>query len=130
MSKEQENAPSPFHTGDDPIAAEDVPVNDQDDIDSIFSENRSSTMSIASGIRQIHGRTYHSDKFTANYFVPNDDQQLESMELCHHYLTILFDDRLFLAPLEKDKIHRLLDVGTGSGISVYFGRVIEELTRH
>ncbi|KAG6066582.1 hypothetical protein E4U16_000231 [Claviceps sp. LM84 group G4] len=119
MSTAQANDQSPPHKGNDLIEAEDIPVNDQDDIDSIFSENRSSTTSIASSIleyRQIHGRTYHSDKFRANYFVPNDDQQLESMELCHHYLTILLDDRLFLAPLEEDKIHRVLDVGTGSGI--------------
>ncbi|CCE27614.1 uncharacterized protein CPUR_01088 [Claviceps purpurea 20.1] len=119
MSTTQANAQSSPHTGNDLIAAEDVPVNDQDDIDSIYSEDRSSTTSIASSVleyRQIHGRTYHSDKFTANYFIPNDDQQLESEELCHHFLTILLNDQLFLAPLEKDKIHRVLDVGTGSGI--------------
>ncbi|KAG6068736.1 hypothetical protein E4U16_007882 [Claviceps sp. LM84 group G4] len=119
MSTAQEHAPSPPQTVNDLIAAEDVPVNDQDEIDSIFSEDKSSTTSIASSVleyRQIHGRTYHSDRFTANYFIPNDDQQLESEELCHHFLTILLDDQLFLAPLEKHKIHRVLDVGTGSGI--------------
>ncbi|CCE28061.1 uncharacterized protein CPUR_01535 [Claviceps purpurea 20.1] len=119
MSTAQANVQSPSPTGNDLIAAEDIPVNDQDDIDSIFSKDLSSTTSIASSVleyRQLHGRTYHSDKFTANYFIPNDDQQLQSEELCHHYLTILLDDQLFLAPLEKDKIHRVLDVGTGSGI--------------
>ncbi|CCE28852.1 uncharacterized protein CPUR_02541 [Claviceps purpurea 20.1] len=138
MSTARANAPtSPPHTGNDLIAAEDIAVNHQDDIDSIFSEefvditihmffyfpdvrrSQSSTTSIASSVleyHQIHGRTYHSDKFTTNYFFPNDDQQLESMELCHHFLTILLDDQLFLAPLEKDKTHRVLDVGTGSGI--------------
>ncbi|KAG6069901.1 hypothetical protein E4U16_007282 [Claviceps sp. LM84 group G4] len=137
MSTAQANAPRSTHTGNDLIAAEDISVNDQDEIDSIFSEefvnlgirtlfrfpdiypSQSCTSSIASSVleyRQIHGRTYHSDKFTTNYFMPNDDQQLESEELCHHGLTILFDDQLFLAPLEKDKIHRVLDVGTGSGI--------------
>ncbi|KAG6080763.1 hypothetical protein E4U16_008155 [Claviceps sp. LM84 group G4] len=103
----------------DLIVAEDVPANDPNDLDSIFSEAPSSTTSISSSIleyRRMHGRTYHSDKFTTNYCLPNDDQQLESEKLCHHYLTILLDDQLFLAPLEKDKIHRVLDVGTGSGI--------------
>ncbi|CCE35190.1 uncharacterized protein CPUR_02121 [Claviceps purpurea 20.1] len=79
----------------------------------------SSTTSITSSIleyRQIRGRTYHSDKFAINYFLPNDDQQLESEDLSHHYLMILFDDQLFLAPLEKNRLHRVLDVGTGSGI--------------
>ncbi|KAG6069576.1 hypothetical protein E4U16_007601 [Claviceps sp. LM84 group G4] len=111
------NEQNPLHAGDGLIAAEDVPADYQDDVDSVYSED--STTSIASSIleyRQLHGRTYHSDKFAINYHIPNDDQQLESEELCHHVLTILFDDQLFLAPLEKDKIHRVLDVGTGSGI--------------
>ncbi|CCE28050.1 uncharacterized protein CPUR_01524 [Claviceps purpurea 20.1] len=112
----QQSAP---HSGEDVIAAEDVPVGDKNDLDSVYSEVPSSTASIASSIlefRRIHGRTYHSDKFATNYFLPNDNQQIESVELSHHYLTILFDDRLFLAPLDKDKIHQVLDVGTGSGI--------------
>ncbi|CCE28845.1 uncharacterized protein CPUR_02534 [Claviceps purpurea 20.1] len=119
MSKAQAHAPSPPHTGNDLIAAEDIPVNDQYEIDSVFSQDQSSATSIASSVleyRQIHGRTYHSDKFTTNYFLPNDDQQLKAEEICHHGLTILLDDQLFLAPVEKDKIHRVLDVGTGSGI--------------
>ncbi|CCE35183.1 uncharacterized protein CPUR_02114 [Claviceps purpurea 20.1] len=107
----------------DLIVAEDA--EDRSDIDSVFSKSQSSTASVASSIleyRQIRGRTYHSDKFATNYFLPNDDQQLETEELNHHYLTILFDDQLFLAPLEEDKIHRVLDVGTGSGIwAIEFG---------
>ncbi|KAG6173298.1 hypothetical protein E4U51_005733 [Claviceps purpurea] len=134
----------------DLIAAEDVHADDQSDIDSVLFEafvhptidtlfpflhspanlltvrcSPSSTTSIASSVleyRRLHGRTYHSDKFTTNYFIPNDDQQLKSEELSHHYLMILFDDRLFLAPLEVDKVHRVLDVGTGSGIwAIEFG---------
>ncbi|CCE28844.1 uncharacterized protein CPUR_02533 [Claviceps purpurea 20.1] len=139
MSTAHADKRSPSSTSDDLMAAADVLVNDQDEIDSIFSEefvtltihvlpqlpvpddrrSKSATTSIASSVleyRQIHGRTYHSDKFTTNYFLPNDDQQLETEELCHHCLMILLDDQLFLAPLEKDKIHRVLDVGTGSGI--------------
>ncbi|CCE28043.1 uncharacterized protein CPUR_01517 [Claviceps purpurea 20.1] len=98
------------------IAAGDVLASDAD---SVFNEDQSSTASITSSIldyRRIHGRTYHSDKFTTNYLYPNDEQQLESGRLNHHYLTILFEDQLFLAPLENDKIHRVLDIGTGSGI--------------
>ncbi|CCE28860.1 uncharacterized protein CPUR_02550 [Claviceps purpurea 20.1] len=84
MSKAQENAQSLSRNGNDVIAAEDIPVNDQDEINSIFSEDQSSTTSIASSVleyRQIHGRTYHSDKFTTNYFIPNDDRQIEMEEI-------------------------------------------------
>ncbi|CCE32405.1 uncharacterized protein CPUR_06265 [Claviceps purpurea 20.1] len=119
MSAVPTNEQSPPHIADNLIAAEDVPAADQNDADSVFSEDQSSTASITSSIleyRRIHGRTYHSDRFATNFHIPNDDQQLESEELCHHCLRILFDDQLFLAPLDKDKIHRVLDVGTGSGI--------------
>ncbi|KAG6069900.1 hypothetical protein E4U16_007281 [Claviceps sp. LM84 group G4] len=119
MSIAHVNKHRPSSTANDLIAAKDLSIDDQNNISSILSEDQSATTSIASSIleyRQIHGRTYHSDKFAANYFIPNDDKQLESEAICHHFLTILLDDQLFLAPLEKEKIHRVLDVGTGSGI--------------
>ncbi|KAG6163867.1 hypothetical protein E4U51_005428 [Claviceps purpurea] len=115
----QANEQRPQQAEGDLIVAEDISADDQDNFDSVLSETQSSTTSLASSIleyRQIHGRTYHSDKFTTNYFLPNDDQQLASEELRHHYLTILLDDQLFLAPLEPNRIHHVLDVGTGSGI--------------
>ncbi|CCE32993.1 uncharacterized protein CPUR_06916 [Claviceps purpurea 20.1] len=115
----QANERRPLQAEGDLIVAEEISADDQNDIDSIFSESASSTTSIASSIleyRRIHGRTYHSDTFTTNYFLPNDEQQLASEEIRHHYLTILLNDQLFLAPLEKERIDRVLDVGTGSGI--------------
>ncbi|KAG6167213.1 hypothetical protein E4U51_003061 [Claviceps purpurea] len=120
MSSVQANEQSPPYIEDVLVAAEHVPADGPNDADSVFSDEQSSTASISSSIleyRRLHGRTYHSDKFATKYFLPNDDQQLESVELRqdHHYLTILFEDQLFLAPLEKKKIHRVLDVGTGSG---------------
>lgn len=36
--------------------------------------------------RQFKGRTYHSDRHVADYTIPNDEQQLESMDLTYVYL--------------------------------------------
>ncbi|KAJ3537848.1 hypothetical protein NM208_g6153 [Fusarium decemcellulare] len=65
----------------------------------------SSTASIASSIlqyRTIQGRTFHSEKYNTEYFAPNDDQQSASMDITHHYLSLLLDNKLFLAPLKQN----------------------------
>ncbi|KAH6963278.1 S-adenosyl-L-methionine-dependent methyltransferase [Fusarium avenaceum] len=102
------------------IAADNDNDDPHDDADSsLGSDAESSTASVSASIleyRRSQGRTYHSDKFTTNYFLPNDDQQLESVDLTHHYLTILLDEKLFLAPVKEEKLQKVLDVGTGTGI--------------
>ncbi|KAF4962272.1 hypothetical protein FSARC_9661 [Fusarium sarcochroum] len=91
----------------------------QDDTDSsLGTDVESSTASVSSSIleyRSIQGRSFHSDKFNTEFSFPNDDQQLESIDITHHYLTLLLDGQLHLAPIEND-VKRALDVGTGSGI--------------
>ncbi|KAM5357546.1 hypothetical protein ACJZ2D_016153 [Fusarium nematophilum] len=85
---------------------------------SMGKDAASSTASVSSSIleyRRLQRRTYHSEKFESNYFLPNDDRLLESLDLTHHYLTILLDEKLFLAPV-KEETCRVLDVGTGTGI--------------
>ncbi|KAF4443113.1 Demethylmenaquinone methyltransferase [Fusarium acutatum] len=46
---------------------------------------------------------------------PNDEQQLEALDLIHHWLTLMLDDKLFLAPI-GDNPQKILDIGTGTGI--------------
>ncbi|KAI8665322.1 hypothetical protein NCS56_00967900 [Fusarium sp. Ph1] len=102
------------------IPADDVDDDPDGDLDSsLGSDAESSTASVSASLleyRQSQGRTYHSDKFASSYFFPNDDQQLQSMDMTHHYLTLLLNDDLFLAPLKADKLQNVLDVGTGTGI--------------
>ncbi|KAH6669701.1 putative SAM dependent methyltransferase [Plectosphaerella plurivora] len=89
----------------------------QDDGASLTTSNLESTESLSSSIREyrnIHGRTYGSSKTTA-YWAPNDEQQNEGLDITHHYNLLLFNNELFQAPL-GDKIDRVLDVGTGTGI--------------
>ncbi|KAK1676403.1 S-adenosyl-L-methionine-dependent methyltransferase, partial [Colletotrichum godetiae] len=75
----------------------------------------SSTKSLSKSItdyRRIHGRTY-SQK--TDYWGPNDETQNEALEIAHYWETLFFDDRLFLAPLNRSP-QKVLDVGTGTGI--------------
>lgn len=83
------------------------------------SDLLSSTASVSSSIidyRTLRGRTYHSERHNTDYYAPNDDRQNQSVDITHHYLTLLLDGQLFLAPLKKDKVRQALDVGTGTGI--------------
>ncbi|KAH6984337.1 S-adenosyl-L-methionine-dependent methyltransferase [Ilyonectria sp. MPI-CAGE-AT-0026] len=111
--------PAPISTATrlDPIDVQEDGA-DGDDDSALGSDAASSTASISSSIlqyREVQGRTYHSEKFATQYFAPNDEQQSESVDITHHYLTLLLDGKLFLAPLKPD-IKKVLDVGTGTGI--------------
>ncbi|OTA97732.1 hypothetical protein M434DRAFT_391659 [Hypoxylon sp. CO27-5] len=112
-SNQPELIPAPL-TGDE--EEDDL---DGDDNDSALGDDAaSSTNSITASIleyRTIKGRTYHSEKHESKYFAPNDEQQMHSQDITHHYLTIMLDDKLFLAPV-KDDMEKVLDVGTGTGI--------------
>ncbi|KFY18565.1 hypothetical protein V493_08509 [Pseudogymnoascus sp. VKM F-4281 (FW-2241)] len=46
---------------------------------------------------------------------PNDDKQNEHLDIGHHMLTLLLDGKLFLAPISQNP-HKVMDVGTGTGI--------------
>ncbi|KPA44789.1 methyltransferase [Fusarium langsethiae] len=110
------------------IPAEDpgdnVDHDDNFDIDSALGSDAASFLypeSIAASIleyRTIQGRTYHSDRHAADYFTPNDEQQLQSVDITHHYLTILLDNKLFLAPISP-YVQTVLDVGTGDFADAY-----------
>ncbi|KAF5004806.1 hypothetical protein FDECE_8705 [Fusarium decemcellulare] len=92
---------------------------ENDDADSsLGTDNESSTASMSSSIvnyRTIHGRTYHSDRGNAQYWASNDTQQVEAMDIIHHFLLLSLDGKLCLAPVDKN-ITSVLDVGTGTGI--------------
>ncbi|KAF4443965.1 hypothetical protein F53441_11283 [Fusarium austroafricanum] len=46
---------------------------------------------------------------------PNDEEQLEALDLIHHWLTLMLDEQLFLPPI-GDNPQKILDIGTGTGI--------------
>ncbi|KAL8928918.1 MAG: hypothetical protein Q9172_000670, partial [Xanthocarpia lactea] len=60
-----------------------------------------------------NGRRYHAYK-AGSYPLPNDEQELERIDIKHHVCQLLTGGNLHLAPLENPK--RILDIGTGTGI--------------
>lgn len=75
------------------------------------------TASLTSSIERYpveNGRRYHAFK-SGSYIVPNDESELDRLDLTHQMLRITLGDKLFLAPIgEKPK--NILDIGTGTGI--------------
>ncbi|KAH9905439.1 S-adenosyl-L-methionine-dependent methyltransferase [Xylariomycetidae sp. FL2044] len=105
------------------VAAPDSDYNEADDYDTdgdsaLGSDVASSTNSISASImeyRTVQGRTFHSERHDSKYFTPNDEQQQQSIDITHHYLTLLLEDKLLLTPLTQEPA-KVLDLGTGTGI--------------
>ena len=94
--------------------------NDVNDNDSALGVgNTSSATSIRSSImkhREENGRTYHACK-EWKYLAPNDEPQRDRLDLQHHLFSLTFNSKLFACPVATgEQIHRVLDVGTGTGI--------------
>ncbi|KAL8961218.1 MAG: hypothetical protein Q9193_002190, partial [Seirophora villosa] len=60
-----------------------------------------------------NGRRYHAYK-AGSYPLPNDEPELERIDIKHHVTLLLSGGNLHLAPLVNPK--RILDIGTGTGI--------------
>ena len=90
---------------------------DVDDQDSTLGADiASSTQSLQSLVVRFeyeNGRRYHSFQ-SGSYAFPNDEDELDRMDLEHEIFLMLLDNRLHLAPLTSPQ--RILDVGTGTGI--------------
>ncbi|RDW56952.1 hypothetical protein BP5796_13019 [Coleophoma crateriformis] len=88
-------------------------------VDSVVGEeDQASSTSIASSIlkyREENGRTYHAYK-DGKYALPNDEAENDRLDLQHHLFSLTFDGKLHLSPIDKSKLHRILDAGTGTGI--------------
>ncbi|KAI9684766.1 MAG: hypothetical protein M1829_000141 [Trizodia sp. TS-e1964] len=106
-------APAPH---DAPIEAD--PNLTSDENDSTFGDDLSTfTQSVTSSIYNYpfeNGRRYHAYK-SGSYAMPNDDKELDRLDLTHGMLRLILDGRIHLAPIGKEP-RRILDIGTGSGI--------------
>ncbi|RDW65158.1 hypothetical protein BP5796_09850 [Coleophoma crateriformis] len=111
-------------TSEAPIATQVLAADSFDENDSAIGEEDifGSTASIASSIykfREENGRTYNSygDRSMApKPRIPTVDIERDRLDLQHHLWQLTFDGKIFTAPINEKKLHRVLDVGTGTGI--------------
>ncbi|CAI6338941.1 unnamed protein product [Periconia digitata] len=77
----------------------------------ICSSTKSVDQSIFNFVRE-NGRTYHRYQ-AGSYPFPNDQFEIERMDLQYEILKVLFKGRSFFAPLKDPR--KILDIGTGTG---------------
>lgn len=89
------------------------------DHDSVLDERLSAyTASLTSSVLNYpmeHGRRYHAFRPGA-YLMPNDEKEMDRLELTHYMNFLALGKKHYLAPIDEAKTHRVLDLGTGTGI--------------
>jgi len=106
------------HGGDLTIAVDDaIPDDDSAIGSSTWSTISASLNSDVVNFPIVNGRRYFAYKNgEAKYTMPNDEDEMDRLDLMHAILVKALGQKLFLAPLEASKVHRALDLGTGTGI--------------
>jgi len=78
------------------------------------ADRLSATTSITSSItqyREEHGRRYHAFD-DSQYWLPNDDTEIERLDIQHLVWRLTLDGKLYLAPIPDD-VQDVIDIGTG-----------------
>jgi Methyltransferase domain len=88
------------------------------DVDSGIGEegvhsSSSSLASVVTNFRTMYGRRYHAFDDNA-YWLPNDDEEINRLELQHLVWKLCLNGRLHIAPVPED-VHSVVDLGTGTG---------------
>ncbi|KAK1710754.1 TAM domain methyltransferase [Colletotrichum lupini] len=106
---------------DDPVEADEGFASDNDSsIDDRISSYTASLSSSVIDYPEEYGRRYHAFR-PGSYSFPNDEVEMERLDMAHAMMVRAIGSKLWLAPLAKEKVHRILDIGTGTGI---YGQVI------
>ncbi|KAK1765975.1 S-adenosyl-L-methionine-dependent methyltransferase [Phialemonium atrogriseum] len=99
-----------------PIEVDPAAASDNDSvIDDQLSEFTASLTSSVTDYPVEYGRRYHAFR-SGVYCLPNDELELDRLDLTHALMTKGIGGKLYLAPIEAEKLHRILDIGTGTGI--------------
>ncbi|MCJ1469708.1 hypothetical protein MMC07_008349 [Pseudocyphellaria aurata] len=101
------------------IASAPTPPSSLIEVDERASQDQASkykSSSITSSVLDYefeNGRRYHAYK-AGSYPLPNDEAELERIDIKHHVIMLLAGGHLHLAPLVSPM--KILDIGTGTGI--------------
>ncbi|KAI5809429.1 S-adenosyl-L-methionine-dependent methyltransferase [Pyronema omphalodes] len=90
---------------------------DEEAYGSASSGAGSSTQSLTESIQEYvfeNGRRYHAYYGKDKNLLPTDEIEQDRMDMHHEIMLLLLDNELHRAPLSTP--HRILDVGTGTGI--------------
>ncbi|CAK7221884.1 hypothetical protein SBRCBS47491_004681 [Sporothrix bragantina] len=96
------------------VEADDLEEDGDSAIDVPFRESLTSLRSSILAYQHENGRTYHAMS-AGKYFLPNDEAEIERLDLQHHVLTLTIEGNHCLCP-KNDGARRVLDLGTGTGI--------------
>ncbi|KAF2403937.1 S-adenosyl-L-methionine-dependent methyltransferase [Trichodelitschia bisporula] len=95
-------AEEPFDDGDSAVGDDDG------------ASYTTSLKSVVTDYIEENKRRYHAAR-GSTYFLPNDEAELDRLDLFHHCLTLRAGGKLHLAPIDPTP-ERILDLGTGTGI--------------
>ncbi|KAI5806111.1 S-adenosyl-L-methionine-dependent methyltransferase [Geopyxis carbonaria] len=62
-----------------------------------------------------NGRRYHRYA-EGRYAMPNDETEQDRLDLQHHLHMLMLKGALYSAPIKPENLHKVLDIGTGTGI--------------
>ena len=103
-----------------PIADSQSSNSEDNDHDSAIGSFRSSqSTSLTPSVyeyRHDFGRRYHAARNDADYSLPNDEREMDRLDLQHHLCKMTFGGVLHRAPLRPGIDNHVLDLGTGTGI--------------
>ncbi|KAK1495787.1 methyltransferase [Colletotrichum abscissum] len=128
-------APAPVTNDNDPPSPAPAPLEPDED-EGNFTEGSSTaddrissyTASLSSSVVDYpieYGRRYHAFR-PGSYKFPNDESEMDRLDLAHAMMVKAIGSRLYNAPLKKEKVQRILDIGTGTGLwAVEMGDVFE-----
>ncbi|KAK0654946.1 S-adenosyl-L-methionine-dependent methyltransferase [Cercophora newfieldiana] len=101
----------------EPIEAEVIQI-DNDDSSATSSQLSCFTASLSDSAINYpieFGRRYHAFR-PGSYLFPNDELELQRLDLTHEMMVKGTSGKLFHSPLDPAKTKRIMDIGTGTGI--------------